>query len=44
MIKGEVKNREHWKIGIVNHVDIGKDNIIRVAQIRIGNKLTDRPI
>ena len=31
MIKGEEKNREHWKIGIVNHLYIGKDDIIRVA-------------
>ena len=42
MIKGEEKNREHWKIGIVNHLYIGKDNSIRFAQLRIGNKLTGR--
>ena len=44
LIKGEEKNRGHWKIGIVNHLYSGKDNIIRVAQLRIGKKLTDRPI
>ena len=44
MIKGEEKNRGHWKIGIVNHLYIGKDYIIRVAQLRIRKKLTDRPI
>ena len=38
MIKGEEKNRGHWKIGIVNHLYIGKDNIIRVAQLCIGKK------
>ena len=43
MIKGEEKNRGHWKIGIVNRLHIGKDNIIRVAQLHIG-KLIDRPI
>ena len=43
MIKGEEKNRGHWKIGIVNHLYIGKDNIIRVAQV-IGKKLIDQPI
>ena len=32
------------KIGIVNHLYIGKDNIIRVAELRIGKKLIDRPI
>ena len=44
LIKGEEKNRGHWKIGIVNHLYSGKDNIIRVAQLRIGKKLIDRPI
>ena len=44
MIKGEEKNRGRWKIDIVNHLYIGKDNIIRVAQLRIGKKLTDWPI
>ena len=34
-IKGQEKNRGHWKIGIVNHLYSGKDNIIRVAQLRI---------
>ena len=44
MIKGEEKNRGHWKIGIANPLYIGKDNIIRVAQLRIGKMLIDRPI
>ena len=44
MIKGKEKNREHWQIGIGNHLYIGKNNIIRVAQLRIGKKLIDRPI
>ena len=44
LIKGEEKNRGHWKIGIVNHLYSGKDNIIRVVQLRIRKKLIDRPI
>ena len=44
LIKGEEKNRGHWKIGIVNHLYNGKDIIIRVAQLRIGKKLIDQPI
>ena len=28
MINGETKNRGHWKIGLVNHLYIGKANII----------------
>ena len=43
MIKWEEENRGHWKIGIVNHLYIGKDNIIRIAKLRIGKKLIDRP-
>ena len=44
MIKGEGKNQRHWKIGIVNHLYIDNNNIIRVAQLRTGKKLIDRPI
>ena len=44
MIKGEEKNRGHWKVCIVSHMYIGKDNIIQVAQLSIGKKLIDRPI
>ena len=44
MIKGEEKNRGLWKIGFVKHLYNGKDNIIRVAQLRIRKKLFDRPI
>ena len=44
MIKEEEKYRGQRKIGMVNHLYIGKDSIIRVAQLRIGKKLIDRPI
>ena len=44
MIKDEEKYRGQRKIGMVNHLYIGKDSIIRVAQLRIGKKLIDRPI
>ena len=44
MMKEEEKNRGHWKISIVNDLYIGRDNIIPVAQLRIGKKLIDRPI
>ena len=43
VIKGEVKNRGHWKIDILNHLYIAKDNIIRVAQLYKEKKLIDRP-
>ena len=44
LIKWEENNRGHWKIGIVNHLYSGKDDIIRVVQLRIGKTLIDRPI
>ena len=44
MIKGAEKNRGHWKIDIINHPYICKDNIIRVTQLLIGKKLINRPI
>ena len=44
MVKGKKKNQGHWNIDIVKHLYIGKDNIIRVAQLRIRKKLIDRPI
>ena len=36
LIKRQDENRGHWKIGIINHLYSGKDNIIRVAQLHIG--------
>ena len=44
LIKGEDKNRGHWKIGIINHLYSSKDNIIRVVQLRIGKEIIDRTI
>ena len=44
MIKGEEKNRGYWKIGIVNYLYIGKDNIIRFDQLGTRKTLIDRPI
>ena len=41
VIKGEAKIRGHGKIDIANHPHIGKYNIIRVAQLRIGKKIID---
>ena len=41
IIKGEEEIRGHRKIGNVNHLYIGKESIIRVAELRIGKKLTD---
>ena len=41
-IKGEEKKSRILEIGIINHLYIDKDDIIRVAQLRIGKKLIDQ--
>ena len=44
MIKGDEKNRGKWKIGIIENIFMGKDNIIRSVRIRSGKSIIERPI
>ena len=44
MIKGESKNRGHWKIGKVFQLYTGKDEIVRTVQIQVGTKFLVWPI
>ena len=44
MIKGDEKNRGKWKIGIIENIFMGKDNIIRSIRIRTGKSIIERPI
>ena len=44
MIKGDEKNRGKWKIGIIENIFMGKDNIIRSVRIRTGKSIIERPI
>ena len=44
MIKGDEKNSEKWKIGIIENIFIGKDNTIRLIRIRTGNSFIERKI
>ena len=44
MIKGESKNRGHWKIGKVSQLYTGKDEVVRAVQIQVETKFLVRPI
>ena len=44
MIKGESKNRGHWKIGKVSHLYTGKDKVVRAIQMPVGIKFLVRSI
>ena len=44
MIKGDEKNRIKWKIGIIENIFIGKDNIIRSIRIRTRKSILEKPI
>ena len=44
MIRGEEKNRAHWKIGIVTELMPGRVNIVRAVRLRAGKSFMERPI
>ena len=44
MIKGDEKNRGHWKLGFVKELIAGRDGIIRGAKLRAGNATLDRAV
>ena len=44
MIKGDEKNRSKWKIGIVSDLIIGRDGLVRRAQMRTGRDQMERAI
>ena len=44
IIKGESKNRGHWKLVIVEKLHPGKDNIIRAVGLRTAKNYLERPI
>ena len=43
MINGDERNRGKWKIGIIENIFMGKDNIIRSIRIRTGKNIIERP-
>ena len=44
IIKGEEKNRRHWKLGIVAELITSRDDVIRGAKLRAGKSYLERPI
>ena len=44
IIKGESKNRGHWKLAIVEKLHSGKDNVIRAVELRATKSYLKRPI
>ena len=44
MIKGESKNRGHWKIGKASQLYTRKDKVVRAVQMQVGTKFLVRPI
>ena len=44
IIKGESKNRGHWKLAIVEKLHSGKDNVIRAVELRAAKSYLEQPI
>ena len=44
LIKNEDRNRRKWKIGIVDKLYYGMDDVIRAVQLRSGKSFIQRPI
>ena len=44
LIKNEDRNRRKWKIGIVDKLYYGRDDVIRAVQLRSGKSFIQRPI
>ena len=44
MIKGESKNRGHWKIGKVSQLYTGKEKVMKAVQMQVGTNFLARPI
>ena len=44
VIKGEERNRNLWRLGIINELFKGKDRIVRAAKIRCGKSELERAV
>lgn len=44
MIKGNVKNKGKWNIGVVDKLYQGQDEVIRAVRLRAGKSYYERPI
>ena len=44
LVQGEKKDRNYWKLGIVNELVVGRDGIVRAAKLRSGKGMLERAI
>jgi hypothetical protein len=44
IIKGEERNRNKWKLGVVVQMIKGSDGVIRAVKLREGKSFLERPI
>jgi len=44
LIKGDERNKGHWKLGIVKELIKGRDGIVRGAKLRTGNAILERAV
>ena len=44
IIKGDEKNKGHWKLGTVKELITGRDGVIRGAKLRAGNATLERAV
>lgn len=44
IIKGESRNRGHWKLTTVKKLHSGRDNVIRAVELQAAKSYLERPI
>ncbi|XP_068750785.1 uncharacterized protein [Montipora capricornis] len=44
IIKSEEKNREQWKLGIIEELITGQDGVVRGNKLREGKSILERPV
>ena len=44
VIRGDDRNRNKWKLGVVDEMINGKDDVVRAVRLRAGKSFLERPI
>ena len=44
IIQDELQNRNIWKLGIVDNLIVGRDQIVRAAKMRAGKGVIERAV